>query len=318
MFDDARRRHFQALKSAFEFARASEFSWRDGAGASYANQVRVVQDCIAVGTPCGTSPAELIPFFLSTSWEGRVDAGGLWRAYAKAGFIETELKLQMHVKNGPLRAKSRDGFVTLLPLEMAIALGHLRGAAALVEAGARADAVPSQEWKPAGKKPMDIFGFIKFAARGEETVARLRAIAAQALGATPLERAVFDGDVDKFRGLLDTGASISTVPSRAWESGARKPLDVRGFIKFACKNAELRTQFEALATKASMTELIRAGMAPKPKAVSKRPAAHATLSVVEVAGDVTPSHDSAGADAAAQVDTEAAPVTASRRRRLGI
>jgi hypothetical protein len=253
---DSSLRHLSALKSAFSFAQASEFSWREGADRSYANQVRLVLDSIKDDVPCGTNPAELIPFFLTATWSGRGDAGLLWRAYSQAGYIDPSAPVQMHCKSGPLRACSKDGFVTLLPLEMAIALGHEEGAQALFDSNASPFAVPSRQWK-ASKKPMDIFGFIKFAARGDRAQQKFKAMAAQALGATPLEMAVFTCDMAKFSALLADGESIARVPSRQWVAGARKPMDTLAFIKFACKDAALRIQFDSLATQALMENLIR-------------------------------------------------------------
>jgi hypothetical protein len=257
--DDLRRRHFTALKSAFEFARADEVSWARGARQSYDNQVRLVMDFISRGVPCGSSPSELLPFFLTSSWSGRGDPAGLWSAYAKAGYIDPSAMVQMHCKRGPLRAHARNGFVTLTPLEMAVALENVESFQALLEtAHAKAEHAVSRQWKST-KKPMDIFGFIKFASRSDANQARFNAISAKALGALPLELAVFNGDVNGFRARLEAGDSISQVPSRQWDPGARKPMDADGFLKFACKDAVLRVQFEALVANAMMNELIEKG-----------------------------------------------------------
>jgi hypothetical protein len=267
MSDDLRRRHFNSLKNAFEFARADESAWRQGADQSYANQVRLILDCIARGIPCGTDPAELVPFFLTTSWAGRGDPCALWRAYAQAGYIDPTVKVQMHCKRGPLRAHARSGFVTLLPLEMAVALEHEAGFQGLLECGARAGDALSRQWKET-KKPMDIFGFIKLAIRSDTKQARFRAISAKALGALPLELAVFNGNLKEFSSRLEAGDSISQVPSRQWESGARKPMDAMSFLKFACRDADLRVQFEALVANALMNELIARGGSGKTTAPS--------------------------------------------------
>ena len=277
--NDLRRRHFNALKTAFDFARADESVWLQGAQQNYANQVHFVLDCISRGIPCGTDPAELVPFFLTSSWSGRGDPAGLWRAYAQAGYIDPTLKVQMNCKRGPLRAHARNGFVTLLPLEMAVALEHESAFQALLE---HPHTKPldglSRQWK-VGKKPMDLFGFIKFAVRGETKQARFRTLVARAIGALPLELAVFEGDLKAFSARLAVGDSIAKVPSRQWEAGARKPMYGMGFLKFACKDATLRVQFEALLANAMMNELIARGGSGKktePPPAKKKPAAKRT------------------------------------------
>jgi len=261
--NDLSRRHFNALKTAFDFARADESAWRQGAQQSYANQVNFVLDCIARGIPCGTDPAELVPFFLTSSWSGRGDPARLWRAYAQAGYIDPTVQVQMHCKRGPLRAHAGNGFVTLLPVEMAVALEHQEGFQALLETtrASPQDAL-SRQWK-AAKKPMDLFGFIKFVIRSDTKQAQFRAITARTLGALPLELAVFEGDLKQFGARLEAGDSISKVPSRQWDLGARKPMDAMGFLKFACKSADQRVQFEALTANAMMNDLIARGGSSK-------------------------------------------------------
>lgn len=307
MLDAARRRHQQALTAAFDFAAATDFSWKDGAAESYANQVRIVLDCIAQGVPFGTEPDELILFFVHRTWPIRGQTMTLWQAYVKAGYIDTESRIQMHCKKGPLLRKAKSGFVSLLPLEMAIAVGNVQGARALLAAGANPQAVPSQPWKDS-KKPMDIFGFIKHVTRGDAS--ELRSVAAQALGAHPLEQAVFNGDVDSFRNLVDMGASISKVPSRTWQPGVKKAMDAKGFIKFACPDADKRHQFEALATAAMMAEKIRS--AEKPATKPARTEAHPAPATNEVSRVAL----AASTDATSESDQAEAPV--SRRRRVGI
>lgn len=291
--NDLSRRHFNALKTAFDFARADETAWRQGAQQSYANQVNFVLDCIARGIPCGSDPAELVPFFLTTPWAGRGDPAALWRAYAQAGYIDHAVKVQLHCKRGPLRSHARNGFVSLLPLEMAVVLEHEQGFQALLEiTPASSVDTLSRQWK-SSKKPMDFFGFIKFAIRSDTKQAQFRAITARTLGALPLELAVFNGDLKQFSARLEAGDSISQVPSRQWESGARKPMDAMGFLKFACKSADLRVQFEALTANALMNELIARGgsgkttapeapaqKTPAKKAAKVKPAAASTDSVV--------------------------------------
>lgn len=322
MLDDAKRRHVQALTAAFEFAQTTDFSWNDGAAESYANQVRIVLDCIAQRVPFGTDGSELMLFFVNRAWPARGDTLKLWRAYVQAGYIDPEQLVQMHCKRGPLLKKARHGFVKLLPLEMAIAIGNEAGAKSLLLAGAKASSVPSQPWKES-KKPMDIFGFIKHVARGDAS--RFRAMAAKSLGATQLEQAVFDGDVDSFRALLDGGATIATVPSRAWQPPSKKPMDVKGFIKFACADAAKRNDFEVLATAAMMSERIR--NTPKQASAPKtRPPLKVTGPVEENAGAsddallrLTPLAQQATSDISAS-GSEVLPdsLPPSRRRRVGI
>lgn len=282
--DDLSRRHFTALKNAFDFARADELAWRNGAQTSFNGQVAFVRECISRRVPCGSEPGELISFFLGAPWDGRVDLGALWAEYARSGYIDTKRLVQLHCKRGPLRAFGRQGFVSLSPLEMAVALEHQQGYEALLDCGA--SLTLSRDWKPSKTPPKEgtkakelgIFGFMKLVIRSEARLARFKTLAARAMGASPLELAAFEGDLKQFVGLLAAGADIQKIPSRQWDVSAKKPMDMLGFIKFAVRGETARSEFTAVASQSFMEARIRNYVPPPPASAGeqKKPKAKKT------------------------------------------
>ena len=157
--DDRSLRHIKALKSAFDFANASSVSWDGGADKCCAGELQRARAYLAQGVPCGAK-TDLVEFFLSTTWSGRIDYLELWREYVEAGYVDTA---------SPLLITWKRSFVRVLPLEAAIIYGHQKAFDGLLEAGASISAVPSRPWKVSkktGKSSIkDIFGFIKFVVR---------------------------------------------------------------------------------------------------------------------------------------------------------
>lgn len=269
MSADLVRLHINALKSAFEFARASSLSWDQGAADAHENQVGIVLACISRGVRCGVESDQLLKHFLTSEWPSRGQIDRMWKAYAAAGYIDTTLVLCAHLPNTPVTPPSKVGDVRILPLEMAAVLGNKRAFQGLLDCGADIHKIPSQMWA-SGKKAMTPLGFLKFAVRNESTRRTMTTMAAKSMGANPLELAVFKRDIDEFSSLLAAGQDIMQVPSRQWDTVARKKVDTTGFIQALIKEPTLCEQFTALATNAILNAHIDRGSlhATVPPAVS--------------------------------------------------
>ncbi|PZP29041.1 MAG: hypothetical protein DI603_17650 [Roseateles depolymerans] len=246
--------HLEALKTVLAYFGAppgGAFD-RERAGV-FVQASRRMRACAKARMPCGDDPQDLILAFLQARWDCRTPS--VWRRYKRARLLQPEMPLHVPVSKGPLLAWAEDGRVEMLPLEAAIACGHLYLYGELLRCGASIDRVPSRAWFET-RRPLTVFGFIRKALPCKALICEFRALTAQAMGAHPLELAVFGQDVVYFQELLAYGKRIRSIPSRNWDVGRRGTPDARTLIRSLISDSTLRAGFLDLMERASRGEKI--------------------------------------------------------------
>lgn len=214
---------------------------------------RRMRACAKARMPCGDDPQDLMLAFLQARWDCRTPS--VWSRYKRARLIQPEVPLQVPISKGPLTAWADEGCATMLPLEAAIAFGHVVLYRELLRCGASVDNVPSRAWFET-RLPLTIFGFIRKALPHKALTCEFRTLTAQAMGAHPLELAVFGQDVVYFQELLAYGKRIRAIPSRNWDVGRKGSPDVRTLIRSLVPDSTLRAGFMDLVERALRGEKI--------------------------------------------------------------
>ncbi|MBY0367356.1 MAG: hypothetical protein K2X12_14025, partial [Burkholderiaceae bacterium] len=233
--------HLDALKKVLAFFGASPQAGFDrDRSLAFVAASRYMRACIKAGVPCGEDPQDLVRAFLVANWDCRTPS--VWRRYKRARLILPNAPLRIPVSKRPLLDWAEDGCVEMLPLEAAIAHGHIDLYRELLRCDASIKAVPSRHWVQT-RRPLSVFGFISKVLPHKALMCEFRMLTAMAMGAKPLELAVFGQDVVYFQELLAYGKRIRSIPSRNWDLGRHGTPDVRSLIRCLVPNAAMRDAF---------------------------------------------------------------------------
>lgn len=246
--------HLEALKMVLAYFGAAPGGAFDREQAhAFFEASRRMRACAKARVPCGDDPQDLVLAFLLARWDCRTPS--VWHRYKRARLIQAEAPLQVPISTGPLTAWAADGRVEMLPLEAAIACGHVDLYRELLRSGALIESVPSRTWFET-RRPLTVFGFIRMALPHKVLTCEFRTLTAQAMGARPLELAVFGQDVLYFQELLAYGKRVPAIPSRNWDVGRHGTPDARTLIRALVPNPALRDKFLDLLERALRGEKI--------------------------------------------------------------